>query len=124
MVTRNSYFWGGDVPKSLVSLLLGIVAIVLILVTLSSMIINPIYLSGEVILEVQSRITKLIIGLVGGFGLGTVSWMVGFVAFPAEKSQPYWRTCRICSSIGIGFGILAILVYLALMVFIPVPVIF
>jgi hypothetical protein len=122
MVARGRWLFGGDVPKSFISLIFGILAIVLSLVTLSSMIVNPIYLSGEMILEVQDRITKMIIGLVAGFGFGTVSWMVGFVAFPADKSQPHWRTCRICSSIGIGFGVLAILIYLTLIMLLPIPV--
>lgn len=122
MVTHGSSLFWGDVPKSFVSLILGILAIVLSLVTLSNLIVNPIDFSGEMMLEIQDRITKMIIWLVAGFGLGTVSWMVGFVAFPADKSQPKWRTCRICSSIGIGFGILAILIYLAIISLLPVPV--
>lgn len=121
MVARGSLLHWGDVPKSFVSLILGILAIVFSLVTLSNLLVNPIDLSGGMMLEPQDRITKMIIWLVAGFGLGTVSWMVGFVAFPADKSQPHWRTCKICSSVGIGLGILAVLIYLALILLLPVP---
>lgn len=121
MVARGRSLIWGDVPKSLVSLNLGIIASIVSFLVLTNLILNPIDLSSEMTLEVQDRITSLLIWLVAGFGLGMMSWMVGFIAFPTDKSQPRWRTCRICSSLGIGFGILAILIYLVFMLFIPVP---
>lgn len=120
---RGSLIWG-DVPRSLVSLILGILAIIAIIVTIAGMDINLIEFGGGSTQEDLRRTTNTIIGLVTGFGFGMVSWMVGFIAFPTDKSHPRWRTCKICSSLGIGFGILAILIYLVIMLLVPTPVIF
>jgi hypothetical protein len=37
--------------------------------------------------EIQNRITSLIIWLFAGFGLGMVSWMVGFITFQPKKAS-------------------------------------
>jgi hypothetical protein len=116
----RSYLWG-NLPKALISLNLGIVSSIIGLFALLNLILYPLNFSNEISQEVQLKVSRLLIWLVTGFCLGMISWMVGFVAFPADKKHPRWRTCRVCSSIGISLGILAILIYLFVLMFLPVP---
>jgi hypothetical protein len=118
VVRRKSFIWG-EVPKSLISLVLGILATIAVLLVLSSLIVNPIDISGGITQEVQGRISIVFIGMIAGFGLGMASWMAGCDAFPSNKSQPHWKMCRVCASMGIVFGILAMLIYLVFISLLP-----
>jgi len=110
----------GEVPKSLISLVLGILATIAVLLALSSLIVNPIDISGGITQEVQGRISIVFIGMIAGFGLGMASWMAGCDALPSNKSQPHWKMCRVCANMGIVFGILAMLIYLVFISLLPV----
>jgi hypothetical protein len=114
----NTFAWG-KVPKSLVSLVLGILAITASLLALASLITNPIDLSAGLTPIIQVRFSMVLIGMTAGFGLGVACWIAGCDVFPSDKSQPHWKMCRVCASIGIGFGILAVLGYLVFISLLP-----
>jgi hypothetical protein len=120
MVSKGNMFFGGEVPKSLISLSIGILGATASLLALGSFITNPINTTSGFAPDDQSRLSMLLIGMTAGFGLGVVSWIAACDVFPGDKSQPHWRMCRVCASVGIGFGILAILGYLAFITLLPV----
>jgi hypothetical protein len=89
------------------------------LLAFSSLIVNPVDLSGGIVREFQGRLSIVFIGMIVPFGLGMASWMVGCDAVPRAKSQPHWKMCRTFAIVGTGFGLLAILVYLAYNTLLP-----
>jgi hypothetical protein len=119
MVIRGKFFVLGEVPKSLVSLAFGILAFIAAILSLFSLIANPLDLAGGIALEDQGRLSRLFVGMIAGAGLGMASWIAGCDAFPGNKSQPHWKMCRVCASTGIAFGILAILIYFVFISLLP-----
>ena len=117
-VERFSLVWGA-IPKSLVSLVLGILAVLIGLLALSSLLIDPIDAEGGIAMGDLGRISTVIIGMVAGFGFGMASWVAGFDVFPIAKSQPHWKMCRVCASSGIIFGVLGMLIYLVFITLLP-----
>jgi hypothetical protein len=119
MVANEKPLRRAELPKSLFSLVLGTLATLVALLALTSLIVNPVDLSGGIVREVQGRLSIVFMGMIAGFGLGMASWMVACDAVPGDKNNPHWKMCRIFASLGTGFGLLAILVYLVFISLLP-----
>ncbi len=119
MVSRQRSFILGEIPKSLISLVSGILAITAALLTLSGLIVDLIEVSAGITPETQSRLSVVFMGMVAGFGLGMAGWLAAFDAVTIAKSQPHWKMCRVCAGAGIALGILAILSYLVFISLLP-----
>jgi uncharacterized membrane protein len=119
MVVQRSALMRGELPKSLISLVLGILASISGLLALSSFIINLIVQSGATVQEVQDIFFGVLAGLIAGFVLGVASSVVGSEALPQKNSRPHWRICRICAGSGMALGILAMLAYLVFIALLP-----
>jgi uncharacterized membrane protein len=120
MVVQRSALMRGELPKSLISLVLGILASISGLLALSSVFINLVAKSGVTVQEFESRFFGVLVGMIAAFLLGVASGVVGSEALPAKNSRPHWKMCRICAGSGIAFGILAMLSYLAFIALLPV----
>jgi hypothetical protein len=120
MVAQRSALMRGELPKSLISLVLGILATISGLLALSSLFIDPIITAGGTVQEVHNRFFGALVGVIAGFLLGLASGVVGRDGLPAKNSQPQWRICRVCASTGIVFGFLAMLTYLVFIALLPV----
>jgi hypothetical protein len=120
MVVQRSALKQGVLPKSLISLVLGILASISGLLALSSFIINLIVQTGGTVQEVHDRLFMVLAGLIAGFGLGVASSVVGSEALPQKDRRPHWRMCRICAGSGMVLGILAMLAYLVFIALLPV----
>ncbi len=110
----------GELPKSLISLVLGILASISGLLALSSFIMNLIAQTGGTVQEVHDLFFGALAGLIAGFVLGVAGSVVGNDALPQKNSRPHWRTCRICAGTGIAFGVLVMLAYLVFIALLPV----
>ena len=119
MVASGKSFRWTELPRSLISLVLGILATLVALLALTSLIVNPVDLTSGIVQEIQGRLSIVFLGMIAGFGLGMASWIAACDAVPADKSNPRWKICRIFSNLGSGFGILAILVYLVFITLLP-----
>ena len=119
MVVQRSAPMRGVLPKSLISLVLGILATISGLLALSSLFINPIVAAGGTVQDVRGRFFGVLAGMIAGFLLGLASGVVGSDALPGKNSRPHWKMCRVCAGSGIAFGILAMLVYLVFIAFLP-----
>ena len=120
MVVQRSALMRGELPKSLISLVLGILASISGLLALSSFIINLNVHTGGTVQEVHDSLFIVLAGLIAGFGLGVASSVVGSEALPQKDSRPHWRMCRICAGSGMALGILAMLAYLVFIALLPV----
>ena len=120
MVVQRSALMQGELPKSLISLVLGILASISGLLALSSFIINLIVQTGVTVQEEHDLFFGVLAGLIAGFVLGVASSVVGSEALPQKNSRPQSQICRICASAGIVFGVLAILAYLVFIALLPV----
>jgi hypothetical protein len=120
MVVQQNVLMRGELPKSLISLVLGILASISGLLTLFSFIINLIVQTGGTVQEVHDRLFIVLAGLIAGFVLGVASSVVGSEALPQKNSRPQSRICRICASAGIAFGVLGMLAYLVFIALLPV----
>jgi hypothetical protein len=120
MVVQRSALMRGELPKSLISLVLGILASISGLLALSSFIINLNVQTGGTVQEVHDSLFIVLAGLIAGFGLGVASSVVGSEALPQKDSRPHWRMCRICAGSGMALGILAMLAYLVFIALLPV----
>ena len=109
-----------ELPKSLISLVLGILATTSGLLALSSVFSHFLVQSGGTEQEVHDMLFGVIACLIAGFVLGVAGSVVGSEALPQKNSHPQWRICRICASAGIAFGILAMLAYLVFIALLPV----
>jgi hypothetical protein len=120
MVVQRNAPMRGELPKSLISLVLGILASISGLLALASLYVNFIKPSGGTVQEVNDTLFGGIAGMIAGFVLGLAGGVVGSDALPGKDSHPQWKMCRICASSGIAFGILAMLFYLAFIALLPV----
>ena len=120
MVVQRSAFMQGELPKSLISLVLGILASISGLLALSSFIINLIVQTGVTVQEVHDLFFGVLASLIAGFVLGVASSVVSSEALPQKNSRPQSQICRICASAGIAFGVLAMLAYLVFIALLPV----
>ena len=120
MVVQRGILMRGELPKSLISLVLGILASISGLLALSSFVNNFNVQTGGTVQEVHDRLFLVLAGLIAGFGLGVASSVVGSEAIPQKNSRPHWRMCRICASSGMALGVLAMLAYLVFIALLPV----
>jgi hypothetical protein len=120
MVVQRSAPMRGVLPKSLISLVLGILATISGLLALSSLFINPIVSAGGSVQDVRDRFFGVLAGMIASFLLGLASGVVGSDALPDKNSRPHWKMCRVCAGSGIAFGILAMLVYMVFIALLPV----
>ena len=120
MVVQRSARMRGELPKLLISLVLGILASISSLLALSSVFINLIGKSGVTVQEFESRFFGVLVGMIAAFLLGLASGVVGSEVLPTKNSRPHWKMRRICAGSGIAFGFLAMLSYLAFIALLPV----
>ena len=120
MVAQRSAPMRGELPKSLISLVLGILASISGLLALISLFVDPIITTGGTVQEVHDRLFGVMAGMIAGFVLGLASGVVGSDALPGRNSRPHWKICRICAGSGIALGILAMLAYLVFIALLPV----
>jgi hypothetical protein len=120
VVSRQKSFVRSDLARPFISIVLGILATISGLVTLSSLFLNPMNMAGGITPEIQGRLFRVFLGMIAGFVFGMLSWLVGNDAFLCNKGRPHWKISNVCGSLGIAFGILAMLVYLVFISFLPV----
>jgi hypothetical protein len=119
MVAQRGALMRGELPKSLISLVLGILASISGLLALISLFVHPIATGGTV-QEVKGRLFGVLAGMIASFILGLAGGVVGSDGLPDKNSRPHWKMCRVCASTGIAFGILAMLIYLVFIAWLPV----
>ena len=120
MVAQRGALMRGELPKSLISLVLGILATISGLLALSFLFVNHFSIAGGTVQEVHNKFFGVAVGVVAGFLMGLASGVVGRDAFPGKNSRPHWKMCRICAGSGIAFGMLAMLAYLVFIALLPV----
>jgi hypothetical protein len=120
MVVQRRLILRGELPKSLISLVLGILATISGLLALISLFANLIVQTGATVQEVHDQFFGVLAGLIAGFVLGVAGSVVGSEALPEKNSRPQWKICRICASTGIALGFLAMLIYLVFIALLPV----
>lgn len=119
VVPRKSFVWG-EVPKSLISLVLGILATIAVLLALSSLIVNPIVISGGITQEVQGRISIVFIGMIAVLDWEwPAGWQVA-TRYQAIKANRIGKCAGYVRTWGLFFGILAMLIYLVFISLLPV----
>jgi hypothetical protein len=120
MVIKQKSFHQSDLTISTISIVLGTLATISGFVTLFSLFLNPMDMTGGITPEIQGRLFRVFLGMIAGFVFGMLSWLVGNVAIPSNTGLPHWKISNVCGSIGIGFGILAMVIYLVFISFLPV----
>ncbi len=120
MVAQRGALMRGELPKSLISLVLGILATISGLLALSSLLLHPINIAGGTVQEVHNRFFGAVVGLIASFLMGLASGVVGSEALSGKNSRLHWRLCRICAGSGVAFGSLAMLAYLVFIALLPV----